>query len=83
VIQVYLRRDGGAVARPARWLAGFARVSAAPGETVTAEIPLRPRALQHWDAEAHAWAAEPGAFTVEAGPAAGRVALTTSIVGPL
>ena len=36
------------VDRPVRWLAGFARVSAAPGETVTATIRVTRRALEVW-----------------------------------
>jgi beta-glucosidase len=79
VVQVYLRREDGAVSRPARWLAGWARAVAAAGETVTVRIAVPPRAFQHWDTDAHAWAVEPGAFTVEAGPAAGHAPLTGTL----
>ncbi|WP_116952212.1 glycoside hydrolase family 3 protein [Jiangella endophytica] len=64
VVQVYLSRAETAVDRPARWLAGFAVVDAAPGEAATVTVPVRPRALEHWDG---GWRGEPGAFTVHAG----------------
>jgi beta-glucosidase len=51
VVQAYLTStaplpDG--VDRPARWLAGFARVTAAPGETTTATVRVPRRALEVW-----------------------------------
>ena len=49
VVQVYAERADSAVERPARWLVGFATVHAAPGETVTATIPVPARRLAHWD----------------------------------
>jgi beta-glucosidase len=48
-----------------RWLAGFAGVEIAAGETATVTIPLPRRAFEHWQ---DGWALEPGSFTVEAGP---------------
>ncbi|MEU8242161.1 glycoside hydrolase family 3 C-terminal domain-containing protein [Actinoplanes missouriensis] len=47
--------------RPERWLAGFASVAAAPGETVTARIPLPERAFQVWN---NGWQTIPGTYTV-------------------
>jgi beta-glucosidase len=82
VVQVYVRRADSGVERPVRWLAGFARVVAAPGEEVTAEVALPRRAFEHWDTGRHAWVVEPGVFTVEAGPAAGRVALRGEVTHP-
>ncbi|SDT19331.1 beta-glucosidase [Jiangella sp. DSM 45060] len=65
VVQVYLSRADSTVDRPARWLAGFAVVRAAPGATATARVELRPRSFAHWDG---GWRTEPGTFTVHAGP---------------
>jgi beta-glucosidase len=78
VVQVYLARPEPGVRRPVRWLAGFARVEAGPGQTVEAEIELPARAFQHWSAEHHAWAGEPGAFTVLVGRSAGDLPLTAT-----
>ncbi|XVQ07318.1 fibronectin type III-like domain-contianing protein [Spirillospora sp. CA-255316] len=40
VVQVYLSRPDSAVERPVRWLAGFTKVRAGAGRTVTVEVPL-------------------------------------------
>jgi beta-glucosidase len=67
VVQAYLSRGSSAVERPAVWLAGFAVVDARPGETVTAEVRVPARALQHWSVGTHRWEAEPGGFELTAG----------------
>jgi beta-glucosidase len=67
VVQAYLSRGSSAVERPAVWLAGFAVVHAGPGETVTAEVRVPARALQHWSVDAHRWETEPGGFELTAG----------------
>jgi beta-glucosidase len=67
VVQVYASRPGSAIDRPARWLAGFAAVTAAPGEEATATVTVRARAFQHWDG---GWATEPGRFGLHIGRSA-------------
>jgi beta-glucosidase len=67
VVQVYLARPDSAVERPARWLAGFAKVRADGGRTVTVDVPLPSRVRAHWSAEEQRWAEEPGAFEVHVG----------------
>ncbi len=67
VVQVYLSRADSAVDRPARWLAGFAVVTADPGAEVTVTIQLPARVWQHWSVDEHAWATETGVFTVSVG----------------
>ena len=64
VIQVYASRPDSAIERPARWLVGFAVIEADAGEEIVIDIPLAPRAFQHWD---DGWKTEPGAFVLEAG----------------
>ncbi|WP_345800586.1 glycoside hydrolase family 3 C-terminal domain-containing protein [Microbacterium sp. AZCO] len=64
VVQVYAERADSEVERAERWLVGFAAVHAAPGETVTARIPLPARRFAHWAGE---WVVEPGAYTLRAG----------------
>jgi beta-glucosidase len=79
VVQVYASRPAGAVERPTRWLAGFAGVTAAPGEEATVEIPVPARTLAHWDAGAHAWTIEPGTYRLTAGRSYSDQRLTTKI----
>jgi len=67
VVQAYLSRQDSALDRPARWLAGFAVVTADPGAEVTARVQLPARAWQHWSVDEHAWATESGVFTVSVG----------------
>jgi beta-glucosidase len=79
VIQAYLDRADSAVERPARWLAGFADVTAAAGETVTAEFRVAPRAFEHWCERHHLWHAEAGRFRLRVGRSVADLRLTTSI----
>ncbi len=67
VVQVYLSREDSSVERPVRWLAGFAKVHAGAGETVTAEIPLPARVRAHWSATDGRWTEEPGTYDVHVG----------------
>jgi beta-glucosidase len=79
VVQVYASRPDGAVERPARWLAGFAAVTADPGQERTVEVPVPARTLAHWDIDAHAWTIEPGNFQLAAGRSYADQRLTTEI----
>jgi beta-glucosidase len=76
VIQVYASRPDSAVERPAKWLAGFAPVDAAPGETVTAGILIPERVFQHW---ADGWVLEAGTFTLSAGSSSASLPLTGTV----
>ncbi|MFP5071197.1 glycoside hydrolase family 3 C-terminal domain-containing protein [Pseudonocardia nantongensis] len=64
VVQAYLSREDSAVERPARWLAGWAVVDAAPGPT-TARITLPDTAFRH--RERDRWAVETGVYTLHLG----------------
>ncbi|MDA0184633.1 glycoside hydrolase family 3 C-terminal domain-containing protein, partial [Solirubrobacter phytolaccae] len=79
VVQLYASRPGSAVERPARWLAGFAVVEADAGEEVTVDVPLSPRAFQHWDG---GWQTEPGAFVLEAGRSVADLKLRSTTPPP-
>ena len=50
VVQMYFRGQHGALLMPLRTLAGWKRVSLAPGETKTVELPLTKRQLNTYDA---------------------------------
>ncbi|MFT9668571.1 glycoside hydrolase family 3 protein [Streptomyces rhizosphaericola] len=84
-VQIYLAPEPApgaapdAPERPARWLAGFARVTAAPGETVEVTVPVEPRAYQVWDEEAYGWTTVPGTYTVQAARSLADVRATTTV----
>ncbi|WP_205015884.1 fibronectin type III-like domain-contianing protein [Pseudonocardia sp. EV170527-09] len=63
-MQAYLSRTGSDVERPARWLAGWAVVDAAPG-TTTATVTVSRRAFRH--RAGGVWATEPGAYELHLG----------------
>jgi beta-glucosidase len=79
VVQLYASRPDSALARPARWLAGFAAVEAEPGDTVAVDVELGPRALAHWDAAAGAFAVEPGTFVLAAGRSSADLRVTARL----
>jgi beta-glucosidase len=79
VVQAYLSRRTSTVERPAVWLAGFAAVGARPGQTVTVEVRVPARALQHWSVDAHRWETEPGGFELTAGRSVADRPLATHV----
>ena len=66
MVQLYVRDRVASVTRPVRALAGFRRVSLAPGQTRTVEFTLGPEQLGFYDA-AMRWVVEPGPFEVLVG----------------
>jgi beta-glucosidase len=82
VVQVYATRPESTVERPRRWLAGFASAEAGPGEEVTVEVAVPPRALAHWDVERRAFVVEPGDFLLEAGRSSRDLRLAARISAP-
>jgi beta-glucosidase len=79
VVQVYAARPDSAVERPARRLAGFAVVTAEPGETVEVPVAVSARTLRHWDTDACAWAVEPGDVVLSTGPHAGDLRASATV----
>ncbi|MFF1447247.1 fibronectin type III-like domain-contianing protein [Streptomyces sp. NPDC058274] len=67
VVQVYLAPTEAGTERPARGLAGFAGVEAAPGESVEAVVELPRRAFEVWDETAKSWTYVKGSYEVQAG----------------
>ncbi|MGW6012761.1 glycoside hydrolase family 3 protein [Streptomyces sp. NPDC055210] len=65
-IQLYLAPADPTPDRPARWLAGFANVEAAPGESAHATVDLPPRAFEVWDETSDAWTPVKGTYEIEA-----------------
>lgn len=70
VVQVYLSRPESTVDRPVRWLAGFAVVRAAAGESAPVRVTIDPMTFAHWD---EGWQWEPGTFTVQVGESVSRM----------
>ncbi|MET8504078.1 glycoside hydrolase family 3 C-terminal domain-containing protein [Streptomyces sp. NPDC004787] len=79
VVQIYLAPVRDTVERPARWLAGFASVEAAPGESVETVIALPRRAFEIWDEERHAWTPVTGAYQVVAAHSLAEPRLTADL----
>ncbi len=76
-IQVYLSKPDSAVERPVKWLAGFAIVSAEPGEEVTATVRLDETSLRHW--APGGWQVEPGKYVVQVGRSSRDIRLAQDI----
>ncbi|NML49287.1 glycosyl hydrolase [Streptomyces sp. R302] len=78
-VQLYLAPVADTVERPARRLAAFAGVEAAPGETVETVIGLPRRAFEIWDEEKHAWTLVPGRYEVHAAHSLAEPRLTATV----
>lgn len=78
-VQIYLAPQDDTADRPARRLAGFARVEAAPGESAEAVIVLDRRAYEIWDEEAYGWVLVPGTYEVQAAHSLGDVRRTATL----
>jgi beta-glucosidase len=77
VVQVYVGPIGPPDAsRPRRWLAGFASVTADPGELATVTIDLPERTWQVWS---DGWSTVPGEYMVEAAHSFDDVRLRTTV----
>jgi beta-glucosidase len=70
VVQVYVRDVASCVPRPAKELAGFAKVHLEPGRMSRIRIGLDRRAFAVWDVAASAWLVESGEFEILVGASA-------------
>ncbi|MFD2689315.1 beta-glucosidase [Streptomyces phyllanthi] len=78
-VQLYLAPAHPGPDRPARWLAGFATVEAAPGDTAEAVVELPRRAFEIWDETAGSWTYVKGAYELQAGRSIADRRLTATI----
>lgn len=78
-VQIYVAPRDDTADRPARRLAGFARVEAAPGESAEAVVALDRRAYEIWDEEAYDWVVVPGTYEVQAAHSLGDVRRTEAV----
>jgi beta-glucosidase len=81
VVQIYTGPAAADPDRPQRWLAGFAGVTAEPGERRTVTIELPERTFQRWVARpaGDGWHTIPGEYVVEAARGRGDVRLTARV----
>jgi beta-glucosidase len=77
VVQVYASRPDSRVDRPARWLVGFATVTADAGRTARVRIDVPARAFAHW--QDGGWAHEPGEVILHVGSAVDALPLTLPV----
>ncbi|MEZ0065633.1 beta-glucosidase [Streptacidiphilus sp. MAP12-20] len=82
VVQVYLCPQDGDVTRPGCALAGFAVVTAAPGELAEARIELPLRAFQIWGG-VDGWVGRAGDYQVRAGRSVADLPLSVALEVPL
>jgi beta-glucosidase len=76
VVQVYAGPAAPDGTRPRRWLAGFATVTAGPGETRALTIELPERTWQVYDGS---WTAVKGEYVLQAGHSLADIRLTATI----
>ncbi|MEU4462357.1 glycoside hydrolase family 3 C-terminal domain-containing protein [Streptomyces sp. NPDC024017] len=67
VVQLYLAPREPDPTRPARWLAGFAGVRAAPGDSAEATVELPRRAFEIWDEATGSWSFVKGSYEIQVG----------------
>jgi beta-glucosidase len=81
IIQIYAGPAASDADRPSRWLAGFAAVTAEPGQTCTVTIDLPKRAFQVWAAGSprSGWQTVGGDYVIEAAHSRADVRLSAHI----
>lgn len=78
VPQVYVSPKAGGWEAPKR-LAGFKKVSLAPGATQRVTLTVDPRLLATWDAKANGWSIAAGQYEVALGASARALSAATSV----
>jgi beta-glucosidase len=79
VVQMYVEHVGSSVARPIRDLRGYRRLTLAPGETRTVQMPLPIASLAYWDEAGHRWVVEPGQVRIRVGASSADLRLDRTI----
>jgi beta-glucosidase len=81
IAQVYARLPKGSD-EPFKRLAGWKRVTLAPGESQTVTVAIDPRVLQTFNEAANNWTLASGEYGVFVGPASDKALLTGSLLIP-
>jgi beta-glucosidase len=79
VVELYVKHLKSAVDRPAKELRGFRRVTLAPNETKSVEIPLAADSLTYWDTAGKRWTLEPGEVEMTVGSSSADTKLTKTL----
>lgn len=79
-VQLYISDPKCSVSRPTKELKGFCKVFLQPGETREVEFTVDASALSYFDADKHAWVAEPGQFLASAGASSADIRSTAKFV---
>ena len=79
IAEVYVRDRVSDLARPAKELKGFAKVSLEPGETKTVTVDLDFRAFAYWHPEYEQWITEDGDFDILIGASAADIRHTLTV----
>lgn len=79
VVQVYVSPVEPVVPRPEKELAGFAKLTLDPGETMPAVVRLRDRSFARWDPGVHDWVVDPGGWEVVVAASARDVRAATPV----
>jgi beta-glucosidase len=80
VVQCYIEPPTAGPRRPRRELRGFAKVTLAPGESMTAEMWLPERSFASWSIDAHGWAVAPGAYHVHVGASSRDLVVAGAVI---
>jgi beta-glucosidase len=76
IVQVYAGLPGSSVARPARWLAGFAAADLEPGASQEVAVRVQRDDLAYWDRRVRRFVVEGGAYEVSVGASSRDIRLT-------
>ncbi len=79
IAQVYATLPQGSD-EPYQRLAGFVRITLAPGKSQTVTVAIDPRVLQTFDEAGETWNLAPGAYKVLVGPSSSNTPLTGSLL---
>src|SRR5579872_367351 len=79
VVQLYVHHLGSKVERPRQQLAGFRRVTVAPGETKVVEIALPASRLAYWNAKDQSFRVESEPVSLMLGESSADIALRTTV----
>lgn len=80
VVQLYVGEANPTVARPAKELKSFAKVTVPAGKKGVAELEIAVKDLAFWDVESHGWKVNPGKYNVFIGTSSANTPIMVEIV---
>jgi beta-glucosidase len=67
IVQLYVKDSKSSLPRPLKELKDFKKITLSPSETAEVKFVITPDKLSFFDADKHAWVAEPGEFEILVG----------------